>query len=466
MVIQCDKCQTKFRLDDSKVTGAGVKVRCTKCQNVFIVRPPGFQETPQVTAPTPPPQEEASERTEPPPPPTGGAPESGFEPPPPPPSSGAETGAGFDAGYGAEPSSGGTVDFKFGDESQQTQGGYGEFDFSGGQQGGEAPGGGAEAGFDAGQGFQDSFGAGGFEPPSHDTEAPAPAPPESDFGFGNIPPEPAPPQRDFSFGSIPQEPEIKKRPEPPAPAGGGLDKDEFEFKTSDESTTPEQKGVDDIMKEAFGGGMAHPPEAGDSGGEAQTKEESTEALKDSLRKEDTKIHTEEAVKETKAASAKPAREGMGAIIAAIVVIIAAALIYFTGAVQTVKNALSPPPPAAKAVDVESVNGYFAENKNIGKIFVIEGVIRNTTGSPQNVNGVVGALFDSKGAKLASRPGSPGRIVSRDDLKNLSKDELAKAVMSSGEAGGGVIPARASVPVMIVFTETPSGLSEYGIEVGR
>ncbi|MBI5468984.1 MAG: zinc-ribbon domain-containing protein, partial [Deltaproteobacteria bacterium] len=40
MIIQCDKCSTKFRLDDSRVSGNGVRVRCTKCQNVFIVAPP------------------------------------------------------------------------------------------------------------------------------------------------------------------------------------------------------------------------------------------------------------------------------------------------------------------------------------------------------------------------------------------------------------------------------------------
>lgn len=485
MVIQCDKCQTKFRLDDSKITGVGVKVRCTKCQNVFIVRPPGFQETPQET--TPPPssggQAETPGRTEPPPPSSGGATGGGgFEAPPQPPSSGADTGAGFDAGYGAGAGTGasGTVDFKFGDESQQTQGGYGEFDFSAGQQGDTTHGNGGAAGFDAGQGFQDSFGSGGFEPPSHGTEAPAPKPPESDFGFGNIPPEPAPPQHDFGagiprepaspqhdfgFGGIPQEPAVKKGPKP-APAEGGLDKDEFEFKTSDESTTPEQKGVDDIMKGAFGGGMAHPAKAGDAGGEAEAKKGSTETLEESLHKEDTKIHAKEAVKEKKTATAKPAKEGMAAIIAAIIIIIAAAAVYFTGAVQTVKNTLSPPPPAVKAIDVESVSGYFVENKNIGKIFVIEGVIRNTTGSPQNVSGVVGSVFDSKGAKLDSRPGSPGRIVSRDDLKNLPKDDIARVVRDNGETGGGVIPARASVPVMIIFTETPSGMAEYGIEVGR
>ncbi len=38
MIVQCDECKTKFRLDDSKVPEKGVKVRCSKCKNVFIVR--------------------------------------------------------------------------------------------------------------------------------------------------------------------------------------------------------------------------------------------------------------------------------------------------------------------------------------------------------------------------------------------------------------------------------------------
>ena len=38
MIIQCEKCQTKFRLDDSRVTDKGVKVRCTKCKHVFKVQ--------------------------------------------------------------------------------------------------------------------------------------------------------------------------------------------------------------------------------------------------------------------------------------------------------------------------------------------------------------------------------------------------------------------------------------------
>jgi predicted Zn finger-like uncharacterized protein len=37
MIIQCEQCSTKFKLDDAKVTAKGVKVRCAKCKHVFTV---------------------------------------------------------------------------------------------------------------------------------------------------------------------------------------------------------------------------------------------------------------------------------------------------------------------------------------------------------------------------------------------------------------------------------------------
>lgn len=37
MIIQCEQCHTKFKLDDSKVTEKGVKVRCAKCKHIFTV---------------------------------------------------------------------------------------------------------------------------------------------------------------------------------------------------------------------------------------------------------------------------------------------------------------------------------------------------------------------------------------------------------------------------------------------
>ncbi|GAB4179974.1 MAG: DUF3426 domain-containing protein [Geothermobacteraceae bacterium] len=40
MIIQCDACQTRFRLPDEKLKPGGVKVRCTKCSQVFRVEAP------------------------------------------------------------------------------------------------------------------------------------------------------------------------------------------------------------------------------------------------------------------------------------------------------------------------------------------------------------------------------------------------------------------------------------------
>ena len=40
MIIQCEQCQTRFRLADEKLKPTGTKVRCSKCKHVFTVMPP------------------------------------------------------------------------------------------------------------------------------------------------------------------------------------------------------------------------------------------------------------------------------------------------------------------------------------------------------------------------------------------------------------------------------------------
>lgn len=64
MIIECDACQAKFKLDDSKIGPRGAKVKCTKCANVFVVKPPSAEEAavetpaPIPAPPTPKPQQE------------------------------------------------------------------------------------------------------------------------------------------------------------------------------------------------------------------------------------------------------------------------------------------------------------------------------------------------------------------------------------------------------------------------
>jgi predicted Zn finger-like uncharacterized protein len=40
MIVICTKCQAKFRVPDEKVGPRGAKLRCSRCQTVFVVQPP------------------------------------------------------------------------------------------------------------------------------------------------------------------------------------------------------------------------------------------------------------------------------------------------------------------------------------------------------------------------------------------------------------------------------------------
>jgi predicted Zn finger-like uncharacterized protein len=40
MIVVCDKCKTEYNLDDTKVRPGETKVRCSRCQNVFVVPHP------------------------------------------------------------------------------------------------------------------------------------------------------------------------------------------------------------------------------------------------------------------------------------------------------------------------------------------------------------------------------------------------------------------------------------------
>ena len=45
MIVTCQQCGTKFKLDDDLIPPQGIKVRCSKCQHVFVVHRPTYTET-------------------------------------------------------------------------------------------------------------------------------------------------------------------------------------------------------------------------------------------------------------------------------------------------------------------------------------------------------------------------------------------------------------------------------------
>lgn len=60
MIVQCEKCDSRFNLDEALIKEEGSKVRCSQCRHVFVVRPP--QEEPSEPE-SPPTLEDAPEET-------------------------------------------------------------------------------------------------------------------------------------------------------------------------------------------------------------------------------------------------------------------------------------------------------------------------------------------------------------------------------------------------------------------
>ncbi|MBW1980880.1 MAG: zinc-ribbon domain-containing protein [Deltaproteobacteria bacterium] len=51
MIIQCDNCHTRFRLDPDRLKGESTRVRCSKCRHVFTVSRPATPEDQETAHP-------------------------------------------------------------------------------------------------------------------------------------------------------------------------------------------------------------------------------------------------------------------------------------------------------------------------------------------------------------------------------------------------------------------------------
>ncbi len=85
MIVQCDSCNSRYRIAEEKILPQGIKVRCAKCKNVFVVKPPS--EAPPIDKPLPsaPEQKPDSGPAPPEPPPEPPAEKPSSPPPLPPP---------------------------------------------------------------------------------------------------------------------------------------------------------------------------------------------------------------------------------------------------------------------------------------------------------------------------------------------------------------------------------------------
>lgn len=405
MIVQCDACNTKFRLDDSKVKATGVKVRCTKCQNVFVVMPPSSEEA----APK---QEESFEVS--------------FE-------------------TQSEPASK-TTEMDFAKSSDQPPASNQEE---------KKP---AASSWDM-SGMDFTF----EEKPSKEEKKS-----EWDIGFTSAKEEtsfsfeekkeaeqPQEEKKEFSF-EIGEEPAIgaeKKETAPPPELTG------FSFDTT--STPVSEKPPFEIEPPPTEEEFAAPvrQETKTAVVEPASVTPPSQAPAEDL--------LEESFKETKEASFEAPAEKKSIktriiTYGAIVLFLAAAAVIYLYMGTGLLGRTGSLPTSQKAMDIIGLKGYYISNTSLGRLFVIEGKLMSNLSAPKEVAGIHGVVFDKSGKQIKDAWVAPGRLISQADLMNISMADLGKRFQDRK----GTIPPRGIVPFMIVFPGNSGELAEFSVEVGR
>ncbi len=434
MIIECDNCATRFRLDDTRVTGGGVKVRCTKCENVFIVTPQ--KKAPEAPAPA---SVEAAA------PAPAEAPEA------------EEPGLSIKIPQEEEP-----LKSEPQEESPKTGGdeteeydipklSFGELDtLSPNTDGPGGPGENIEEILDSV--YKDEF----------DTPEAAAG---KDSGEKNGWPDPTEVtfnEEELLGGEEPTE--IEKLENIP-------ERTPDDTPDSTPGNTPDNTDAKadflGILNETVASGEVKSPEAPETNEPESTSGPRT-PVPDISHNLGPNIETRpgrpDAVPRAgEKVRPKPAASPLtGIIIAALIFVGGGALIYFSGIIDTLSG-IFVSTASGQSVKIDGLSGSFVDNSSFGKVFVVKAQLNNITGEPQLVNGVRVTVYDGSGVAIEERTVPAGRVVSAEDIRMLPKNELMKRF---NDTSGAMLPPKGSIPVIVPFASTGRAIAEYGIDVLR
>lgn len=469
MIIKCEQCGGKFRLDDSKVKPEGVKVRCSKCRHIFVVRKEA-------------PVEEAELESL-----LGGleAPSKLAAP--------AEVEAAPPAAVPSAKEPGEETAFSFEETTQPTSPDLSALFAEAEKEVEEAPAEEEKKGYEFGE-F--SFGEEPFaaaEPagPSEDAQKPSAPPFEEaaaeEFAF---PEEPAETREEFTFEV--EETPVKEAPKPAASAPE-------EEPAVDEFTLDIEPGKEGAEKEeafSFGEPSPQPPEPEKFEPEEFSfepeKEQPAKAPKEpeefTFGEPEPKVPEKFTFEEFAAGEEEelpplsiPSRRKGHSLVSIVGIVVAIVLLVAVVGVgvafmlkgPTVLEMIGLGKLAQMAgiemkeegsITVKSADGSFLTNAEAGEIFVIRGEVINNYSKPRASIQVKGILYGTTGA-VQQKTAYCGNVLTNEQLATLPEAKIT-AVMNNqfGDSlsNMGVKPG-ATIPYVIVFANVPQGIKDFAVE---
>ncbi len=115
--------------------------------------------------------------------------------------------------------------------------------------------------------------------------------------------------------------------------------------------------------------------------------------------------------------------------------------------------------------ITNLIGYYEDNKKAGKIFVIKGEIINLTKTAKSGLMVKGELLDKKGELIAEKTVYAGNPLTSEKLKTASRFEIDNALNNKlGKNLSNIdVQPGSSVPFMIVFFDLKGEVEAYRVE---
>ncbi len=118
----------------------------------------------------------------------------------------------------------------------------------------------------------------------------------------------------------------------------------------------------------------------------------------------------------------------------------------------------------------SLKGYFVENASEGPIYIIEGRVRNDTGSSVSFIEVTGRVFATGKTFQRASKSFCGNVLSREDLQQRPLADIQKQLLNRRGADNRNVrlPSGSDVPFMVVFGNLPQNieLEEFTVEVSN
>jgi hypothetical protein len=115
---------------------------------------------------------------------------------------------------------------------------------------------------------------------------------------------------------------------------------------------------------------------------------------------------------------------------------------------------------------KDVTTRFVENAAAGRLFVIEGKVRNGYSAARNFIMVKGALYASDGTSVRQSNVFCGNVFPDSELQTADKatiDQKLRNRFGDQRSNFQVAPGKV-VPFMIVFSDLPQDFSEYSVQV--